>query len=130
MKHPRKAAAPPQKGEARTTAPTVPGLNSNQQQRNSSRQPTKDKPTAAGSTAAQRIKLLALLKARPQTTYALRQHGISHPAARVQELIRLDVPISSGRCTCVDGDGFLHRNVAIYTLTAKPQPDLFEGNQV
>lgn len=36
MKPSRKAAVPPPKGEARTTAPTVPGFNSKQQQRNSS----------------------------------------------------------------------------------------------
>ncbi|MEY4764316.1 MAG: hypothetical protein RI907_989 [Pseudomonadota bacterium] len=71
---------------------------------------------AAGSKAAQRALCLHLLALRPRHTYELRQMGISHPAARMQELIELGEPITSARITTVDGDGFLHRGVALYSL--------------
>jgi hypothetical protein len=74
---------------------------------------------AAGSKAAQRILCLHLLAMRDRHTYELRQLGISHPAARIQELIEQGEPITSSRITTVDGDGFLHRGVALYSLTTR-----------
>lgn len=72
---------------------------------------------AAGSKAAQRVLCMRLLSIRPRHTYELRQLGISHPAARIQELIEQGELISSSRITTVDGDGFLHRGVALYSLS-------------
>lgn len=72
---------------------------------------------AAGSKAAQRVLCMRLLAIRPRHTYELRRLGISHPAARIQELIEQGEPIASSRITTVDGDGLLHRGVALYSLS-------------
>lgn len=72
------------------------------------------------ATTAQLNKLINLLRLRPHHTYELRQRGISHPAGRVQNLLQKGFEINSARITTVDGDGFTHRNVAIYTLIAEP----------
>lgn len=72
---------------------------------------------AAGSKAAQRALCMRLLAIRPRHTYELRKLGISHPAARILELIEQGQPITSSRVTTVDGDGFLHRGVALYSLS-------------
>ncbi len=79
--------------------------------------PPKPPIKAAGSKAAQRALCLHLLALRPRHTYELRQLGISHPAARIQELIEQGEQITSARITTVDGDGFLHIRVALYTLS-------------
>lgn len=71
---------------------------------------------AAGSKAAQRALCMRLLAIHPRHTYELRKLGISHPAARILELIEQGQPITSSRVTTVDGDGFLHRGVALYSL--------------
>jgi hypothetical protein len=68
------------------------------------------------SAAAQCKRVLEYLKADGQTTYSLRAKGISHPAQRIQELLRLGYLIVSHRVTAVDSDGFSHANVARYTL--------------
>lgn len=78
--------------------------------------PPKPPIKAAGSKAVQRTLCLQLLAFRDRHTYELRQLGISHPAARIQELIEQGEPITSARITTVDGDGFLHRGVALYSL--------------
>jgi hypothetical protein len=68
------------------------------------------------SAAAQCKRVLEYLKADGQTTYSLRAKGISHPAQRIQELLRLGYRIYSNRVTAVDSDGFSHANVARYSL--------------
>lgn len=62
-----------------------------------------------------------LLRVRARHTYELRRHGISHPAARVLDLIKRGYVIASNRITTVDGDGFRHVNVALYSLTGEPK---------
>lgn len=68
------------------------------------------------SAAAQCKRVLDHLKADGQTTYSLRAKGISHPAQRIKELIRLGYRIYSHRVTAIDSDGFSHANVARYSL--------------
>ena len=72
------------------------------------------------SLAAQRAKVLSMLRIRPRHTYSLRDEGISHPAARVRELVAAGYGISAGRITCADAAGYLHRGVAIYELVSEP----------
>ncbi|MBM2767065.1 helix-turn-helix domain-containing protein [Burkholderia anthina] len=68
------------------------------------------------SAAAQCKRVLEYLKADGQTTYSLRARGISHPAQRIKELVRLGYRICAHRVSAVDSDGFLHANVARYSL--------------
>lgn len=75
------------------------------------------------SARAQRHITLALLRRGPRSTYELRRHGISHPAARIGELIAGGHNIVSARITGVDSDGFLHRNIALYELVSAPAHD-------
>ena len=72
---------------------------------------------AAGSKAAQRVLCMRLLAIRPRHTYELRRLGISHPAARILDLIEQGQPITSSRVTTVDGDSCPHRDVALYSLS-------------
>lgn len=67
-------------------------------------------------TEAQIQRTLAMLKHRPRHTYELRRQGISHPAARVMDLVKRGYLITSSRITTVDGDGFTHTRVALYSL--------------
>ncbi|WP_185735416.1 helix-turn-helix domain-containing protein [Burkholderia sp. Bp9099] len=79
------------------------------------------------SLDALRKLVLDSLKSGPRHTYHLRSLGCSHPAARVQELIRMGFPIASSRITATDSDGFTHHGVALYELLGdKPQMDLFD----
>lgn len=73
------------------------------------------------STAAQRRRVVTYLRSAPQTTYSLRARGISHPAARVRELIARGYLISSDPVTAYDSDGYEHRGVALYTLLSGPE---------
>ncbi|WP_009982331.1 helix-turn-helix domain-containing protein [Burkholderia pseudomallei] len=78
------------------------------------------------SLEAQRKLALDALLNGPKHTYHFRALGCSHPAARVQELIRMGFPIVSSRITATDSDGFTHHGVAMYELLPdKPQRDLF-----
>ncbi|AXE97741.1 helix-turn-helix domain-containing protein [Paraburkholderia hospita] len=79
------------------------------------------------SAAAQRVRIISLLRAASQSTYALRARGISHPAMRVKELISAGYVIHSSRVMAVDSDGYTHNGVALYELITVPrQPGLFE----
>lgn len=71
-------------------------------------------------TAAQIARLIELLRHGPRNTHELRRHGISHPAGRVQDLIRRGFLIASDRVTTVDSDSFAHTNVALYSLVSEP----------
>ncbi|UVE64749.1 helix-turn-helix domain-containing protein [Burkholderia pyrrocinia] len=77
------------------------------------------------SAAAQCKRVLEYLKSDGQTTYSLRSKGISHPAQRIKELVRLGYRICSHRVSAVDSDGFLHANVARYSLLDR-EPDLVD----
>ncbi|WP_439671397.1 Helix-turn-helix domain-containing protein [Cupriavidus necator] len=71
------------------------------------------------SSEAQRKRVLEYLRSSPKTTYNLRALGISHPAARVRELVARGYRILAERITAVDSDGFTHQNVARYTLVGE-----------
>ncbi|WP_175836993.1 helix-turn-helix domain-containing protein [Burkholderia anthina] len=81
------------------------------------------------SAAAQCKRVLEYLKADGQTTYSLRAKGISYPAQRIKELVQLGYRICSHRVSAVDSDGFLHINVARYSLTDR-DPDLVDMMEV
>lgn len=72
------------------------------------------------SLAAQRATVLAMLRNAPRDTYRLRAAGISHPAARVRELIARGYSIESARVTAYDSDGYEHQRVAYYVLKSEP----------
>ena len=76
------------------------------------------------STLSQRDRALALLRISPQTTYSLRQKGISHPAARLKELIALGHNITKASVNAVDSDGYTHYGVALYSLTASTSDEV------
>jgi len=92
----------------------------NNKGRNSGKSATPNTTTKVNSkdmsASAQRKRVLEYLRAAAQTTYSLRKHGISHPAARIRELIALGHQITSHPVTAIDSDGFMHRNVARYCL--------------
>ena len=73
------------------------------------------------ATEVQIAKLIALTEARPHHTHELRQMGISHPAGRVLDLVKRGYVYDTARITTVDGDGFSHRGVALYSLISKPE---------
>jgi len=72
------------------------------------------------TTKAQIDRLLACLRRRPHNTHELRKLGISHPAGRVQDLLKAGFVIESGRTVTVDSDGYTHFGVAIYALLSEP----------
>lgn len=78
------------------------------------------------TSAAQRGRLLAALKARPLTTLeARRELDVLHPAARVMELRRDGYPIERAWTHDVTSEGYRHR-VARYHLTSeRAQRELF-----
>lgn len=75
------------------------------------------------STAAQLTKALELLRRRQHHTYEFRARGISHPAARVKDLIARGYVITASRITTVDAESFEHRNVALYELVSEPSKE-------
>lgn len=85
------------------------------------KQPNKKYSSRSTATEAQIAKLLKRLRTRPHHTYELRALGISHPAGRVQNLEERGFVIASDRTTTVDGDGFLHSGVAIYSILSEPE---------
>lgn len=73
-----------------------------------------DRSTA---TQAQRDRILAALKRRPQTTEDLRKLGIFQVPARVKELRdRFGYAIETTRVTVVDRSGYQHPRAALYSL--------------
>lgn len=73
-----------------------------------------DRSTA---TQAQRDRILAALKRRPQTTEDLRKLGIFQVPARVKELRdRFGYAIDTTRVTVVDRSGYRHPRAALYSL--------------
>lgn len=76
------------------------------------------------SKTAQLVKAAEMLSRRPHHTYEFRVCGISHPAARVKDLIARGYVITSSRITTVDAEAFVHRNVALYELVSEPKGGL------
>lgn len=71
---------------------------------------------------AQRQRILAALRVRPQTSYDLRRIGCYQAPARVKELRdRFGYRIETTRITLVDRDGYSHPRAALYSLVAEPQ---------
>lgn len=71
---------------------------------------------------AQRQRILAALRVRPQTSYDLRRIGCYQAPARVKELRdRFGYRIETTRITLVDRDGYTHPRAALYSLVAEPQ---------
>jgi hypothetical protein len=100
--------------DARTTSPLKKHTNSSCQ--------FSPKSTA---TEAQRDRILAALRRRPQTTSDLRQIGIFQAATRIKELRdRFGYRIDTTRVTLVDPDGFTHVGAALYSLVDEQQAHL------
>jgi hypothetical protein len=77
------------------------------------------------ATEAQRDRILAALRRRPQTTSDLRQIGIFQAATRIKELRdRFGYRIDTMRVTLVDPDGFTHVGAALYSLVDEQQAHL------
>lgn len=71
---------------------------------------------------AQRQRILAALRVRPQTSYDLRRIGCYQAPARVKELRdRFGYRIETTRITLVDRDGYLHPRAALYSLVGEPE---------
>ena len=83
-------------------------------------QPRRRFSAAETASEAQRLKLLELLRLRPHHTDELREKGIFHAAARVQDLEKRGYIITSGRISLVDRDGYPRRGIALYTLIGTP----------
>ena len=79
------------------------------------------KPAHSTATEVQINRLLEHLRYGPKHTHYLRKIGISHPAARIQDLRKQGYDIASDRVISVDSDGFQHINVALYSLLAEPE---------
>lgn len=73
------------------------------------------------ATAAQLDRLVSMLRVRQRHTHELRMQGISHPAGRIQDLEAIGFVIASDRINTVDGDGFIHTNVALYSIVSEPE---------
>jgi len=76
---------------------------------------------AATASEAQRQKLLTLLRFRPHHTDELREKGIFHAAARIQDLEKRGYVFTSQRVNLIDRDGYPRKGVALYTLIATPE---------
>ena len=74
------------------------------------------KPSA---TETQRARALYALRAAPQTFYYLRRRGICQSPTRVFELRNQGYKITKTPVQIVDVDGFIHFEVAPYTLIAE-----------
>jgi hypothetical protein len=70
---------------------------------------------------AQIQKLIGFLAIRSHHTYELRRAGISHPAGRIGDLEKRGYSFAVDRITAVDGDGFVHSGVALYTMASTPE---------
>jgi DNA-directed RNA polymerase specialized sigma54-like protein len=72
-------------------------------------------------TDAQFDRLVALLRNGPQTTYALRKHGIAQTSSRIWDLRARGYNILTELVDAYDSDGYLHVRVARYSLLAEPE---------
>ena len=103
----------PQKTKA-STAVTVKALKSPEKETLSA-----ERNARSTSTQAQRERILAALRDRPQTTEDLRKIGLYAVAARVKELRDAEgFRIDTALVTLYDQQGYLHRRAARYSLVA------------
>lgn len=100
---------------------TKPEATTNRAQAPKQTKPQRQSSDKSTSTEAQIARLLHFIRRRSRSTYDLRSQGISHPAARVKDLMRRGYVIASDRITSVDSDGFTHQRVALYSLVAEPE---------
>lgn len=71
---------------------------------------------------AQRQRILAALREKPQTSYDLRCMGCYEVAARISELRNVfGFRIDTERVTLVDRDGYRHPRAARYVLRSEPE---------
>lgn len=71
----------------------------------------------SSNSEAQRQRILAALRIRPQTTEDLRKIGIFQAATRIKELRdRFDYDIETVRVTVVDRESYSHPSAALYVL--------------
>lgn len=83
----------------------------------------RDSIKQAQSTHNQRLLLVQLLRdAHNKTlnTYELRANGVGEPPSRVSELNCRGYVIKVVRNNAIDAHGYMHRNVAYYTLVSEP----------
>lgn len=74
------------------------------------------------NSEAQRQRILAALRRRPQTTEDLRKIGIFQAATRVKELRdRFGYLIDTTLVTVIDREGFPHPRAALYSLRGEPE---------
>jgi hypothetical protein len=70
---------------------------------------------------AQRQRILAALRRRPQTSYDLRRLGCYQAPARIKELRdKFGYRIETQRVTVIDRDGYAHARAARYVLMSEP----------
>lgn len=80
-------------------------------------QSASDSNAMSSRSEAQRQRILAALRRRPQTTEDLRQIGIFQAATRVKELRdRFHYNIETVRVTVVDRESYSHPRAALYVL--------------
>lgn len=71
-------------------------------------------------TAAQRDRIVALLRMRPHNGYELRRAGCFQAPTRIHELRARGYQIDTHRVVIVDRDGWPHKGVAQYSLISEP----------
>ncbi|HBF26026.1 MULTISPECIES: helix-turn-helix domain-containing protein [Nitrosomonas] len=70
----------------------------------------------------QKKAVLKLLRVKPMSTFELRNHGVAHPAGRIQELRKSGHVINTVLGDGVpDHRGLSHHNVARYVLVREVQ---------
>ena len=74
------------------------------------------------ATAAQRVRLLGLLRSRKVSTIDARKLGIMSPAARILELRRRGYVIETNKCKVSTTKGAV-TCVALYCLVGEPSED-------
>lgn len=80
-------------------------------------QSTREFSAKSSHSEAQRQRIIAALRCRPQTTEDLRQIGIFQAATRVKELRdRFHYNIETVRVTVVDRESYSHPRAALYVL--------------
>jgi hypothetical protein len=77
-------------------------------------------PNKSTTAAAQRERLLALLKLRPHTSHELTEAGIYHPPARIKELRKSGHFIETHRISLTDRWGYEHKNCGLFELHELP----------
>lgn len=77
-------------------------------------------PNKATDGSAQRQRILEALRRGPKTSYDLRRAGCYQCPTRVFELRLRGYEITTSRVIVIDGNGYEHRQIALYELVAEP----------